>query len=512
MRVIVVGATGRVGQHVLVDLADNKFVNKVVSLEEEGAEAQPGGVVDRDIERRTLDLTANLTAQFRFADAVVYAGWPVSDTGEDGTSMRNLAVVENVCKGVASSEVRVFVYGSSVGAYASAPAGHLVDENWPTRGIPNFLSSLRMAECEHLVDRFEEAHPLTRVVRIRPSLIACSVEFEVWRQSLIGRRLIAAAIETRVVPDFTSCALEIIHVADLARAFSLAVTQSVVGSFNVAAGPLTSELVAQRLVARKVPVSLDAALELLTVSSDVGLHSLNPSRVKLALEAPFVDTTRAQTNLGWRIEHSVGLILQELMDSLKMSNARTRTTRRGRSVSTLPFDYVRLYEDALDFFGRQVHAIRQMQWTLSTEHQGLSVLELVTFVGRAQYRTAMLLGGEPEETVESKLPGDPLGFVRADGWDLAAERGKLATEKLRSPASDEEEESDGDRERRRRSLPKVLPDVICDLVLLGISLGRTIGVDNEPGLELMWFVEHHLSGLDAELADALEDVGTASLL
>ena len=226
MRVIVVGASGRVGRGIVAGLADEKFIDKVVSLEEGGIPPPKGRLDKWAVERRSVDLVENLADHFRFADAVVYAGWPVS-IGNDPLSTRHLAVIENVCASVASAGVRLLVYGSSAGAYSPAPAGRPVEESWPTLGLASSLSSLQIAEGEHLVDQFENTHQALRVVRIRPSLIVCPPMMAVRRGSLLGRTMLAAFFQTGFVPDLGSHALQVVHVSDLARAFGLAVTGSV---------------------------------------------------------------------------------------------------------------------------------------------------------------------------------------------------------------------------------------------------------------------------------------------
>ena len=84
-----------------------------------------------------------------------------------------------------------------------------------------------------------------------------------------------------------------------------------------------------------------------------------------------------------------------------------------------------LYAQALAFFGEKVHAVRDEQWGTEAE-AGLTVWQLVASIALHQYRVALTARGVKDETIEAQLPGDPLGIAPADGWDLAAERGRLA--------------------------------------------------------------------------------------
>jgi nucleoside-diphosphate-sugar epimerase len=485
MRVIVVGASGRVGRSLVAGLADNKFIDKVVSLEE-GEIPAPNERLDRRVlEQRSVELANDLADHFRFADAVVYAGWPVSSVGNGALGTRHLAVIENVCESVASAGVRLFVYGSSAGAYSPAPVGRLVEESWPTFGLVSHLSSLQMAEGEHLVDRLEDTHQALRVVRIRPSLIACPPMTALRRGSLLGRSMMAAFLQSGFVPDLGTHALQVVHVSDLARAFGLAVTGSVLGSFNITAAPITSDLVAQFFGARKLPVTLGAALELLSFSWGAGLHSVDPQTVHLALEAPLLDTTRARGELGWSPDHSAISMLEEWTDYVTTTNVPRASETHPRA-SGPPVDYPALYEQSLEYFGRLVHEIGEPQWKQPTGYRGWDIWQLVAFVAREQYRVALLLRGESKEIIESQLPNDPLGFARTDGWDLAAEKGTLAVERCVSAPM---QAVGGDTER---FLADILPDVICNLVLLGMCLSQVVRIDDTPDPELWWFVHQRM--------------------
>ena len=107
-------------------------------------------------------------------------------------------------------------------------------------------------------------------------------------------------------------------------------------------------------------------------------------------------------------------------------------------------------------------------------------------MAREQYRAALLLRGESEENIVPQLPDDPLGFARTDGWDLAAEKGFLAVEAWASAPMQAE---DVDIER-------LLTDVICDVVLLGMCLAQVLGIDDTPDPELWWFVHQRMEAFE----------------
>jgi hypothetical protein len=111
---------------------------------------------------------------------------------------------------------------------------------------------------------------------------------------------------------------------------------------------------------------------------------------------------------------------------------------------------------------KKVHAIRDDQWG-TTADAGLTVWQRVATIALDQYRVALAAHGDDDETIDSQLPGDPLGNTPADGWDLAAGRGNLAVVP-----------SDGSQLQEYVVLPdrlqELLPGVIFETVRGGSDL------------------------------------------
>ena len=323
MRVIVIGATGFAGRAVLQALADGKTINNVISLSDRH-DPRPGTETAwPEIERREVNLTDDLSDQLRFADAVVYAGWPVTNLRCGAAGNQDVSALHNVCDSVAASGVQTFVYGSSMGAYSSAPTGQEVREDWPALGLASSSLSQQMAYGDRRVAQFAAEHPVIRVVTLRPGAIVCPTQMENGWKSRLGRKVVATLAigqRWRFVPDLGRV-LQVVHVADLALAFRLAVTESVVGSYNLAADSITPELLAQVFGARRAPVSPRHATRILSCFRHIGLHSVGSEWLELALRCPVMDTRRAQGELGWGYEHSALSILQEWHDILAAASS-----------------------------------------------------------------------------------------------------------------------------------------------------------------------------------------------
>lgn len=491
MRVVLVGANGAVRDAVLQRLLGAKRVEKVVLLLGSGVSSFGIASESDDVEQRRVDLLSDLSDHFRHADAVVYLGYPVNGSDRSGSRERHLPALRSVCEGLATAGVQTFVYGSSAGAYAPAP-GHVVDEDWPTQGdgTPSSVSQ-QFAEGERLVDQLEADCPMMRVVRLRPGLVVCpSPVRRSWR-SLLGRRLVATLFtgeSIRLIPDLGLFQLQAVHVADLAYAYQLAVTESVIGAFNVAADSITSDLVATTFDARKVPLSPRHAAGLLSLFRRSGLSSVASGQLELALRYPAMDTTRAHSELGWRFEYSATSLLTEWGNDLAAQRTLTATGDLALdSDEVAAATYRRFYSQSLSYFGKQVHAIRDDQGETPTGCGGRTVWQLVAFVAREQYRTALVLEDKTEARIEAQLPDDALGFVRIDGWSLAAERGTLAVDTRFASRSNENSEAS------YRLLNRVLPDTICEVALFGWCLSKAIGNNDSIEPELASFVHDRMT-------------------
>lgn len=182
----------------------------------------------------------DLTDALRGADAVVHLAWLIQPSRDDAiTRATNVDGSARVFTAAARAGVRTIVYASSVGAYSPGPKNRRVDESWPTDGIPSLFYSRHKAEVERMLDRFEQAQPQIRVVRLRPGLI-----FK--REAATGiRRLFAGPFLPNplvrrelipVVPDIPRLRFQAVHSLDVGDAYRRALlTDDAHGAFNIAA-------------------------------------------------------------------------------------------------------------------------------------------------------------------------------------------------------------------------------------------------------------------------------------
>ena len=315
MRIVVLGATGNVGTSVLAELAKSADVEQIVGV----ARRLPAARFAKTTFLRADVATDDLAPIFAGADAVIHLAWLIQP-GRDESITRpvNVTGSERVFAAVAAAGVPALIYASSVGAYAPGPKDRLVDESWPIGGIESSFYSRHKVAVEHLLDRFEQAHPDVRVVRLRPGLIFKAEAATEIRRLFAGPFLPSVLLRRRlvpVVPDLAALRFQAVHSTDIGNAYTLAATNPAAhGAFNIAADPVIGpQELAAVLSARRLAMprwllrgAADGAFRL-------RLSPTEPGWLDLALEVPLLDSGRAQRMLGWVPRHDAVSTLAELL-------------------------------------------------------------------------------------------------------------------------------------------------------------------------------------------------------
>jgi UDP-glucose 4-epimerase len=221
----------------------------------------------------------------------------------------------------AAAGVGTLVYASSVGAYSPGPKDRRVDESWPTTGIPSSFYSRHKAEVERLLDRFEDEHERTRVVRLRPALIfkreAASGIRRLFAGPLLPGSLLRPAL-IPVVPDVNRLVFQAVHSHDVGEAYRLALLGDAAGAFNIAAEPIIDPFELGRLFeARTVSVPAGALRTAAAITYKLRLQPSEPGWLDMGLDGPLMDVTRAHRELGWRPRHSSTDALRDLLAGMR---------------------------------------------------------------------------------------------------------------------------------------------------------------------------------------------------
>jgi UDP-glucose 4-epimerase len=319
MRVVVVGASGNVGTSLLRSLAAEPAVESVLGIARRIPETK-----FPKTEWRAADIARSpLRPLFQDADAVVHLAWAIQP-GRDKQRMHEVNVEGSgrVFRATAAAGVPALVYASSVGAYAPGPKDRGVDERWPTTGIESSFYARHKAEVERLLDRFEDEHPRTRVVRLRPGLIFKREAASEIRRLFAGPLLPSFLVQPRlipVVPAHDRLVFQAVHSYDAGEAYRLAlVNEDARGPFNIAAEPvLDPDELARTLGARTVRVPGALLRSGAALTFGLRLQPSEPGWVDMALSVPVMDTARARNELGWEPRRSSTEALMDLLEGMR---------------------------------------------------------------------------------------------------------------------------------------------------------------------------------------------------
>ena len=183
VRVIVTGATGNVGTSVLKALAADPSVDEVVGLARRlpSIDAEKVRWVEADVASSDLHLALR---RRRRGDPPGLGDPAESRPGGDGARQRarKRAGLRGGGPG-GNPDLDPRLLGRGLLRRAEGPPGRreLADE-----GIPSSSYSRHKAAVESILDSFEEEHPETRVVRLRPGLIFQSPAASEIRRFFLG--------------------------------------------------------------------------------------------------------------------------------------------------------------------------------------------------------------------------------------------------------------------------------------------------------------------------------------
>jgi UDP-glucose 4-epimerase len=317
MRVVVVGATGNVGTSVLESLAGEDRVEEIVAV----ARRDPGRSFPKTRFVAADIVSTDLVQLFAGADAVIHLAWLIQP-GRDESITRsvNVNATERLLQAVVAANVPALVYSSSVGAYSPGPKDRLVDETWPTDGIPSSFYSRHKSAVERMLDRLEREQSGLRIVRMRPGLIFKRQAATEIRRLFIGPLLPRSLLRRGLIPispAVPGLRFQAVHSLDVGDGFRRALVSAARGPFNLAADPVIgAPELADVLGAKPVPVSPKLLRAAAAATFSLRLQPSEPGWIDLALGVPLMDTSRARSELGWEPSHSATDALAELIDGL----------------------------------------------------------------------------------------------------------------------------------------------------------------------------------------------------
>jgi nucleoside-diphosphate-sugar epimerase len=313
-RIAVTGATGNVGTALLRRLAAPEAgVAEVRGL----ARRQPPDLAPYDgVTWHLADLgeAASEPALGPFldgVDAVVHLAWALQP-GRRPDDLREVNVegTRRIARAAIAAGVRQFVHMSSLGAYAPAPVGLAVAEDWPVTGIASAQYSRDKCEAEKVARELIGRHPEITLTIPRPSLILQPEAGSEVGRYFLGPLLFAAARAlpapvARVLPlPVPDVYVGFVHSDDVADALVRMLDRQAPGPFNLSAEPiLDAPAIARALGSRRIRVPAAVLRAAVQVAFTAHLIPTEPGWLDMAVGSPALDATRARTLLDWTPAH-----------------------------------------------------------------------------------------------------------------------------------------------------------------------------------------------------------------
>lgn len=335
MRIVVTGASGNVGSALLRRLAADGGHDLV------GVVRRPpdrAGVLD-GVEWASVDLSRDdraLRDAFHGADAVVHLAWGFQPSHREAY-LEELGVggTRRVVEAATATGVRHLVHMSSVGAYSPRRDAEPVDESWPTGGVQTSMYSRHKSAAERLLDQLEGGGPELVVTRMRPGIVgqrsAGSALLRYGLPAVVPRSALA---HVPVVPLDRRLAIPMVHADDVADAVARALVGRVPGAFNLAAGPaVTADLIAAALGARLVHTPAAVLRAAVSASWHARVQPLDPGWIDMAFAVPLLDTSRAESELGWTAAKDAVAVLDETIEGMQDGASGSSPVLRPRTVA-----------------------------------------------------------------------------------------------------------------------------------------------------------------------------------
>ncbi len=307
-----------VGTEVVRVLGREPAIDEVVGLARRVPETLIEGVRWARADVRHDDLAPLLAG----ADAVVHLAWQIHPMwSAAATWTANVGGAERVMRAAAEAGARAFLYASSLGCYAPGPPDRgPVREDWPTSGIPSLPYGHEKAMLEQLCARLAAEQPRMRVVPLRAGFVMQRENAARIRRAMLGPVVprVATSPLLPLMPHVAELKAQGLHATDFAEAFRLALLGDARGPFNVVDETvMDARTVARLLGARTVPVPFAVARASVSAAFHARAQPTHPGWIDLLRHSPFLDTTRARTELGWRPQVPAEDALRELLDGLR---------------------------------------------------------------------------------------------------------------------------------------------------------------------------------------------------
>ncbi len=290
--VLVTGGSGYLGSLVVARLAARGV--PVVGLDLRAPRQPVAGADHVTGDLRTTDLTAVLR-EHRVSAVVHLAAVVEPPRGMTDAELEDIEVggTRRVVDACVASGVEHLTVTSSGAAYGYHPRndGHLLTEDEPTPGSPEFAYSRHKAAVERVVERARRLYPALGILLLRPgTIIGAGTDNQI--TALFTGRVLLTLRETDGPFVF-------VWDEDVAAIVVEGVLRRRTGTYNVAGeGVMTMRDIAAVEGRRLVRVPAAALRRALAVTHRFGIGRYGPEQVRFLLHRPVLDNARLRRDFA----------------------------------------------------------------------------------------------------------------------------------------------------------------------------------------------------------------------
>jgi UDP-glucose 4-epimerase len=328
LTVAITGPTGDIGRSLLRRLDESPEVDKVIGMARRPFDPASLGLEKTEYRQGDILEPDSLGSLVEGADVLVHLAFIILGSSDE-THRINLEGTRNVFQAAVGSDVKRFVYTSSVAAYGFHDDNpQPLTEEVPPKGTDEFYYSAQKAELERELHKLVGDSELDTYV-FRPCIVAgpdalTLVEAMVDQLALGGRlpqipRFLESVPFLRPVLPDPGNPFQLVHHDDVAQALEAAVTgRGEPGIYNLAGdGEMKVSDLASALGWYSVPIpnlAVEAAAELIAriPFAPAELSWINALRVPVLM-----DTTKAREVLGWDPDHDTPETLRQTVESAR---------------------------------------------------------------------------------------------------------------------------------------------------------------------------------------------------
>jgi nucleoside-diphosphate-sugar epimerase len=320
------GASGLVGERLLLRLAEDENVARLIGLDVHDPRRRVRGM-----EFHRVDIAgAELKPVLEGADVLVHLATVVDPILDEAHMARvNVEGTRRVLDAAAAVGVRKVIRVSSATVYGAWPNNPVpLTEDATLRPNPGFAPAVHAAEAERLLAEWRGEHPAVTVTTLRSAPVLGRGAERLPSRLLLGR----PPLRVRGA----SPPVQAVHVDDLVSALVMAVAKDLPGTYNAAADSWLNADDARALLPRSLLPAMPAELleRILRRLWASGLGDIPPAVVPYLVH-PWVVANDRLKAAGWTPQHSNEDAIVEGLDSLPPPSQTVRYVGAAAVAATL---------------------------------------------------------------------------------------------------------------------------------------------------------------------------------